>query len=265
MGLINLLRPDAELRFGHRQFDVLAQSIVAKLGCKSALISISDGAMLTAVGHSTPPEGSRSLPAKDTVCQHTIQATQVLAIEDASREYWLKDTLTVKAFGIAGYLGVPLKIGSKVVGAACAITDTPRKWKECEVDFLSEIAQFASDKIELPLVKAEQIELAETLLQVDSVVSALSHIATETICIFSRGGRLLFSNANYDEKNGISLQAIDSVEKVELDGLLSQVFTAEHSNFQTDVLVKHQHLGNISASVSCEVVCNDLVLSRWQV
>lgn len=179
------------------EFDALAQSVAARLGCQLSLISVVRGDVLFALGHSSSDEAveNRANPARNTVCARTVEAGAPLIINDLQADPNLRTIPAVKAFNIAAYLGVPIKVESgATVGALCALSTSPRIWQESELDYLRAVVDLAESKIERHLLRYEQQALSSALAENDAILSTLSQMHDKPMTVHNADGDLVFAN-----------------------------------------------------------------------
>lgn len=76
-------------------------------------------------------------------CAHTIMASQPLIVEDAGSDpRFFKNPLVTESPKVRAYLGIPLETSHGFrVGALCAVDRTPRSFKECDVQTLTNLSQ----------------------------------------------------------------------------------------------------------------------------
>ena len=92
-----------------------------------------------------------------TFCHMAILNDEPLAVNDASEHPLYKDISTVKEFGVAAYLGMPLFLSSgEPIGSFCVVDFVPREWSALEIDILREIGTSALREVELRMLMDEQ-------------------------------------------------------------------------------------------------------------
>ncbi|MEO0793991.1 MAG: GAF domain-containing sensor histidine kinase [Verrucomicrobiota bacterium] len=107
-------------------------------------------------------------PLSHSFCKHVVWDAKPLVVNNARDDYRVSMNLAVEAFGIAAYLGVPLKSQrGHVLGAYCVIDTEPRNWTDQEVQLAEDIGLLVSREIELRrtaetlMDTSMQLEMAE--------------------------------------------------------------------------------------------------------
>jgi len=92
-------------------------------------------------GVGLPPElqASRATSRCDSFSQFVVQNERPLSIEDARGDPRVPRAM-VTTYGIAAYLGVPIRVGGQVLGSLCVAEGKPRAWGASDIDDLSRIA-----------------------------------------------------------------------------------------------------------------------------
>ncbi|MEM8656246.1 MAG: GAF domain-containing protein [Pseudomonadota bacterium] len=192
-------------------FDALAQSVTAKLRCDLSLISIAQEDALWALGHSEPdqtPE-TRTLLARDTVCEHTMKARAPLRVADVRSDPRLRTLSAVSAMNIGAYLGVPLRVnGDNIIGAMCALNETPRIWSDTELAYLEAVADLVESKIEKHMLRYEQKALSTALAENDAILSTLAEASGKAITVHNDAGELVFANDALREELDLTYQEL---------------------------------------------------------
>ena len=132
-------------------FDRLTRIAVRILRVPAAFISLVDTERdfyKSACGFGEPLASTRELTGR-TFCHYTTLQTTPLVIPDTAADPVYRDVPTVETLGVAAYVGVPLVIDGRVVGAFCAIDMKPHAWTEDEVEVLVELAASAQREMEL--------------------------------------------------------------------------------------------------------------------
>lgn len=180
------------------EFDALAQSIAAKLNCRTCLISVMHEDALYALGHSgtDSEKAQRAILMRDTVCARTMERGMPLRVCDIAADPALRSISTVAAFDIGAYLGVPLRLeGGAIVGAICALSTSPRIWQDAELAFLSAVADLAESQIERHVLRYEQKALSAALAENDAILSTLSETRGKALTVHNADGELVFANS----------------------------------------------------------------------
>jgi two-component sensor histidine kinase len=93
---------------------------------------------------------ARQTPLSHSFCKFVVAHGQPVVIDDASQHELVKDNPALRDFGIAAYLGVPLRALSGHVLGALAVFDTmPRHWTDEDVRLLGDIAQIVMSEVNL--------------------------------------------------------------------------------------------------------------------
>ena len=180
------------------EFDALAQSISAKLGCDASMISVINSEALIALGHSgsANTEVQRTFPSRDTICARTVRAGRPLRICDAISDPELRNIPAVADLRIGAYLGVPLVLDERgIVGAVCVVSQSARIWRDSEVDYLIAVSDLVESKIERHLLRYEQKALSAALAENDAILAMLSEVKCKALTVHNAAGDMVFSSA----------------------------------------------------------------------
>jgi GAF domain-containing protein len=180
------------------EYDALAQSIAAKLGCDSSVIGICHDDRMIAMGHSSRVPGvtKRTSAAADTICSRTISARKPIRLVDVQSDPDVRDIAMVSAMNIGAYLGVPLWLDDgRVIGALCAISVQPRIWQQSEQDYMVAVADLAASKIERQLLRDEQRALSKALAENDAILNTLAETRGKALTVHNAAGDLVFANS----------------------------------------------------------------------
>ncbi|MEP2889149.1 GAF domain-containing protein [Tateyamaria sp.] len=241
------------------EFDALAQSIVAKLGCELCLVSVVHGETLTSLGHSDPgtPSENRSMSVRDTICERTVRTGQPLRLPDVRVDPELRNISSVRAMEIGAYLGVPLKVdGEAAVGAICAVSTTARIWRDSELAYLQAVADLAESRIERHLLRFERKALSDALAENDAILNMLSNVKGRGMTVHNADGELVFVNAAM--KNDLQLNDRDMLALPNIARRVQQLalpFNEAHVVRSTPT--------NTELSVQMTAADNGLVLAEW--
>jgi PAS domain S-box-containing protein len=143
----NLLDTAAE-----EAFDRLARLAARLLRAPIALVTLvdSDRQFLKAcLGLPEPWASARQLPLSHSLCQRLLVTGQPLVIGDAHHDPLARGNQAVSEFGVAAYLGIPLRLGGQVLGSLCVADRRPRTWTEDDVAALADMAGLVMTEIEL--------------------------------------------------------------------------------------------------------------------
>lgn len=104
---------------------------------------------LSNVGFGEPLASKRELTGQ-TFCHFTIEREEPLVIPDTRADPLYRHVPTVESLGVAAYLGAPLTlITGEVIGALCAIDQSPRAWTASEIACAQDLAGVVVSEIEL--------------------------------------------------------------------------------------------------------------------
>lgn len=104
---------------------------------------------LSNVGFGEPLASKRQLEGQ-TFCHFTIEAEAPLVIPDTRADPLYRNVPTVESLGVAAYLGAPLTLNTgEVIGAFCAIDQTPHDWTPSEIACARDLASVVVTEIEL--------------------------------------------------------------------------------------------------------------------
>jgi GAF domain-containing protein len=91
-------------------------------------------------GFGEPLNSVRQLEGR-TFCHYAIASVQPLVIDDTTRDPEYRDVPTVTTLGVRAYLGVPLVLdGGEIIGSFCAIDFEPRRWRQHDVQVMTDLA-----------------------------------------------------------------------------------------------------------------------------
>ena len=116
------------------------------------------------VGIGLPPEAERDLaiPFGESFSGQVVATGKPLAVPDTRGDPRLRYAQHAGQYGLVSYLGLPVKVGDRVIGVLLFNTDAPRVYGEDEIAFLSAFADQAAITIQnARLYEAARRELAE--------------------------------------------------------------------------------------------------------
>ncbi len=123
------------------------------LGTTACYISITDHrhVFVKCAAEAAPGAETRRLEvvAPDVTCAYVALSGRPLAIRDMRLDPRFAKHAEEASPGLFSYLGVPLMVRGRPVGAVCVLDDTPRDWLAGEVDTLNELAETTGKWIEL--------------------------------------------------------------------------------------------------------------------
>jgi len=101
------------------------------------------------LGLPEPWASARQLPLSHSLCQRLLATGQPLVIGDVRADPLARGSQAVAAFGVAAYLGIPLRFAGQVLGSLCVADQQPRSWTEDDVAVLADVAGLVMTEIEL--------------------------------------------------------------------------------------------------------------------
>jgi PAS domain S-box-containing protein len=143
----NLLDTAAE-----EAFDRLARLAARLLAAPIALVTLVDSDRLflkACLGLPEPWASARQLPLSHSLCQRLLASGQPLVLSDVHADPLARGNQAVAEFGVAAYLGIPLRFAGQVVGSVCVADRQPRGWTEEDVAVLADVAGLVLTEIEL--------------------------------------------------------------------------------------------------------------------
>jgi PAS domain S-box-containing protein len=143
----NLLDTAAE-----EAFDRLARLAARLLGVPIALVTLVDQDrqfLKACLGLPEPWASARQLPLSHSLCQRLLVTGQPLVIGDVRADPLARGNQAVVEFGVAAYLGIPLRFAGQVLGSLCVADRQPRGWTEDDVAVLADVAGLVMTEIEL--------------------------------------------------------------------------------------------------------------------
>lgn len=111
------------------------------------------------VGLPEPLRSVRQTPLEYSFCKHTVALGSPLVIGDTRSDDRVSAMLSVTAFGVQAYAGVPLLVDGFAIGTLCVMDMRPRTWTGEQVGMLIDLAAAVMTEIQLRLT-VEQVELA---------------------------------------------------------------------------------------------------------
>ena len=83
-----------------------------------------------------------------TFCHYALVSDGPLVIEDTRRHPIFSSVPTVESLNVGAYLGVPLTLDGRPLGAFCVIDHRPRPWTEGDIDAVAALARAANAEIQ---------------------------------------------------------------------------------------------------------------------
>ncbi len=179
-------------------FDRLVRLAASLLQAPVALLSLVDRDRQfykSAVGLSEPWATARETPLSHSFCQHVVDTSEPLLIEDARQHPLVRGNQAIKDFGIVAYAGIPLVTRQgHTLGSFCVMDKEPRRWTDAEIQTLQDLATSAMIEIELrQQVKTARRETERAEAE-RRQKEALLNAAVEGIFGLDGSGRCLFIN-----------------------------------------------------------------------
>jgi PAS domain S-box-containing protein len=143
----NLLDTAAE-----EAFDRLARLAARLLDAPIALVTLVDTDRLflkACLGLPEPWASARQLPLSHSLCQRLLVTGQPLVLGDVGADPLARGNRAIAEFGVAAYLGIPLRFGGQVLGSVCVADRQPRAWTDDDVAVLADVAGLVMTEIEL--------------------------------------------------------------------------------------------------------------------
>jgi PAS domain S-box-containing protein len=143
----NLLDTAAE-----EAFDRLARLAARLLRAPIALVTLVDQDrqfLKACLGVPEPWASARQLPLSHSLCQRLLVTGQPLVIGDARGDPLASGNQAVVEFGVAAYLGIPLRFAGQVLGSLCVADRRPRSWTDDDVALLADVAGLVMTEVEL--------------------------------------------------------------------------------------------------------------------
>jgi len=99
-------------------------------------------------GHPEPWRSLGETPLSYSFCQYVVATDATLVVDDAAAHPIGAENLAVQDFGVAAYLGTPIRTpDGLVVGALCAVDGESRDWADHEIAMLQTIAEGVSREV----------------------------------------------------------------------------------------------------------------------
>lgn len=148
-------------------FDGLSKIAARLLKVPVALVSIIDETndrqiFAGAHGLKSPLAELRETPLSHSFCKTVTETGKPFVVEDARKHPKVHDNPSIRDLKVLAYLGVPI-CGSQggTIGALCAISTKPRKWKKEDLEALEELAICVNEEI---LLRAA-LQTSEEMIQ----------------------------------------------------------------------------------------------------
>ncbi len=132
-------------------FDRYTRLAKILLGAEVSLVSLVDESRQFFKSQAGMPEGSATeTPLSHSFCKHVVEDGQPFMVDDARHDPRVEANPAVEEYGVASYLGMPLRTrDGMVLGSLCVFETRPRKWSEEDQGRLSDLAAAVMREIEL--------------------------------------------------------------------------------------------------------------------
>lgn len=255
------------------RFDRLTRLVAKTLNVPVSLVSLVDTKrqfFKSIHGLPEPWKSARETPLTHSFCQHVVERSEPLVINDSTADPLVCDNLAIPDLSVHAYLGIPLRNAEgHVLGSLCAIDTKPRVWTADEQDILDDFAKLVEEQIGLH-ARVEQLarydeqralvqgELAHRIKNIFSVISSLLLVSSRTdtdLDTFVRNvtGRIQALSAANDfiiDASGAAAQTQGGLSAL-LNALLSPF--KRHDN-QVLLTCEHVVIGNRSGSALALVI-----------
>lgn len=186
-------------------FDRITRWATKLLKVPVALISLVDEDrqyFKSSVGLPEPWSSLRQTPLTHSICQYVVSRAGPLRIPDARAHPLVKTNRAIEEIGVMAYLGVPLTIEDKSLGALCAIHLQPRDWTIDDLESLTLLAESVTTEIVLRL----QLIEARTQRRQAMVFQSLVEHCGDFISLADLHGNVL--NLNPAARRMLNLPAV---------------------------------------------------------
>lgn len=165
------------------------------LGTAACYISVTDHrhVFVKSAAEATPATGTRRLEvvAPDVTCAYVALSGRPLSIRDTRLDPRFAKHAGEASPGLHAYLGVPLMVRGRPIGALCVLDPMPRDWLTGDIEKLNEIAEITGKWIEL----LKHAELSALMLEEREVrYRAITEDAPLVAFQASTDGHLLYAN-----------------------------------------------------------------------
>lgn len=136
-------------------YDRITELAARLLDAPTALISLVDEDrqfFKSCVGLGEPWSSTRETPLSHSFCQHALESTGPLVIEDARVHPLVRENLAIRDLEVVAYAGVPLiTAAGHTLGSLCVIDHEPRSWTPDQIDTLTVLAASVVSQIQLAI------------------------------------------------------------------------------------------------------------------
>ncbi len=113
-------------------------------------------------------------PLSHSFCQYVVASDATLVVPDAASHPVLRHDPATTEFGVAAYLGTPLRArDGSVVGTLCVLQTATRIWSADDLDLIEDLATAVSAELELRVVGGELRESCSALARRSATVEQL--------------------------------------------------------------------------------------------
>ena len=177
-----------------RAFDRLTELVCRILGAPIAMVTLIDADrqfFKSGQGLPKPVDVTRSTPLEFSFCKHVIQSGEPLVVPDTRDNPVVCDNLSIQAFDILAYLGVPLRTpDGQVIGTLCALDNTTRAWSDDDIKVISDLADIAMTEIVMRLQLNQQMQAKEQL----KFQAELLDVVEQAVIATDIDGRIIYWN-----------------------------------------------------------------------
>jgi signal transduction histidine kinase len=133
--------------------EIAAQFLEAPICISSVLtrdvLFLKSAVGLSQMGLMNPLAQLRQLPRRESFCTYVVDARQVLAIPDTTKNPVFAESLLVSRYGIRAYLGAPLlSVDGQCLGALAVMDWVPRRFTSQDRAFLAMAARWSLSEFE---------------------------------------------------------------------------------------------------------------------
>jgi PAS domain S-box-containing protein len=154
----------------------------------------------------------QDMVAPDVTCAYVALSGRPLAIRDMRLDARFAKHAEEASPGLFSYLGVPLLVRGRSIGAICVLDDSPRDWLERDLETLGELAETTGKWIEL----LKHAELSALMLEEREIrYRAITEDAPLIAFQASADGHLLYVNRYTETFTGLPLAELCGLKWLE--------------------------------------------------
>ncbi|MGY1916938.1 SpoIIE family protein phosphatase [Blastococcus sp. SYSU DS0973] len=151
-----LVRRLAGEALGDRSLQRLTDLATRLLECDSAQVSLVGDVQTAVAGTGLPPGGiGARLPLAESLCAVAVAADAPVVVPDAARDQRVSGRAPVRSGEVGAYLGIPLRVTGRPIGALCVYESRPRRWTDRDVALLRQLADSVGTELQLMALTAE--------------------------------------------------------------------------------------------------------------